>query len=281
MSNREQRRGVVIIALIGAVFAIPVAYASIHNSHIPEVQQTLHRWPTMVMIPGRHMESGIPVRLTLSTVAACAAWILRRRMPAGRFLFAFFLVSIPVMLQNMITNRQIQAYHFVDPLNPLWALVGAAVLAQIRLPKGVLAAALILLVIAAAVVQTRAYRYVWASIAQNPDVFALSWHMPHALAWLQKNTPNNSVVISTPDIMEVLPVFTHNKVYSAVMARQHVMSDAEAGTRFLEAEHWMPGHKLTYPIDYVLAEGPDCASLPLHRLLFHDTTEHTCIWGLR
>jgi hypothetical protein len=230
------------------------------------------------MLPGRHVEGGIPVRVLLSAVAACAAWVLRRRTVAGGFLFAFFLVSIPLMLQNVVTNRQIQAYHFVDPLNPLWAILGAAALGQIRLPKWALPTALTLLVLAAALVQTRACRYVRASIAQNPNVFALSWRMPHALAWLQRNTPRDSVVVSRPEIMDVLPIFTHNKVYFAVFARQHVMSDAEADTRFLEAEHWKPGDKLAYPADYVLAEGNDCAHVPLYQLLFQDTAERTCIW---
>ena len=278
VSQGEQRRAMVVVAAVSAMVALPFVIGTIRNAANPIVQETLHRWPTYTMTPGRGLEHGILPHVVLCTGCAVLAWMLRRRSNVFLFLFAFFAVTAPLLLENMVTNRNIQAYHFTDALNPLWAIMGVALLAQLRIPRVVITSIFALVIGFATTQHVADYLRLRSQVAAHPESWALNWCMPRTLAWLQENTPSDSVVIAPRPVMEILPVFTHNKVYWADFARQHVMPTGEADKRLLESLRWTPAQPLTYPVNYYLATGANCAQVTPSSVVFRDTGEGTCVW---
>jgi hypothetical protein len=278
VSQGEQRRAMLVVAAVSAMVALPFVISTIRNAANPLVQETLHRWPTYTMTPGRGLEHGTLPHVTLCIGCAVLAWMLRRRSKVFLFLSAFFAVTAPMLLENVVTNRQIQAYHFTDALNPLWAIMGVALLAQLRIPRVVIASIFALLIGFATTQHLVDYVRLRSQVAAHPESWALSWCMPRTLAWLQENTPSDSVVIAPRPVMEILPVFTHNKVYWADFARQHVMPTEEADQRLAESFRWTPAQPLTYPVNYYLATGANCALVTPSSVVFRDAAEATCVW---
>jgi MFS family permease len=278
VSQSEQRRAMLVVAAISAIAAVPFVIASIRNGTNPLVQETLRRWPTFTMTPGRRLEPGILPHVVLCIGCAVLAWLLRRRSKVFLFLFAFFAATVPLELQNVVTNRQIQAYHFTDALNPLWAIMGVALLAQLRIHKVVITSIFALVIGLGAAQHAEDYLRLRSQVAANPQYWALNWCMPRTLAWLQANTASNSAVIAPEMVMENLPIFTHNKVYWAGFARQHVMPTEEADTRLSESIRWAPAQPLTYPVNYYLATGANCAQVTPSSVVFRDAQEGTCVW---
>ena len=278
VSQGEQRRAMVVVAAVSAIAAVPFVIGTIRNATNPIVQETLHRWPTYTMTPGRGLEYGILPHVVLCIGCALLAWMLRRRSNVFLFLSAFFAVTAPMLLENVVTNRQIQAYHFTDALNPLWAIMGVALLAQLRIPRVVITSIFALVIGFATTQHVADYVRLRSQVAAHPESWALSWCMPRTLAWLQQNTPSDSVVIAPRPVMEILPIFTHNKVYWADFARQHVMPTDEADKRLLESLRWTPAQPLTYPVNYYLATGANCAQVAPSSMVFRDAEEETCVW---
>jgi hypothetical protein len=282
VSEGEQRRAAVMIAALSAVIAIPMAITAIRNGSDPAVLETLHRWPTWSMLPGRGIEDGVRAHLALCTGSAFLAWMLRRRSKVFLFLLAFFAATVPLLLENVVTNQKIQAYHFTDALNPLWAILGAALITQFRINKVVIASAFALLIGFGVTEQLVDYVRLRIAVAEHSEAWAPNWRIPRTLAWLQKNTPSDSVVMAALPVMQILPIFTHNKVYSSESARQHVMPTEEADRRFSEAKRWAPGEPLTYRVDfYLVTEATACAEVPRASLAFRDPLERTCVWQRR
>lgn len=273
VNRGRERRMLAIAAGIAALFAIPVAVTSIHNSQDPAVQQTLHRRPALMLLPGRRPEEAtVPVALAAFFIVAFAA---RRLSLTLRFLAPFFAVAIPLALESLVTNRQIQANHFIDPLLPLAAIAVTGIVFEMRLPNRLaVAASVLLLVLGAARVAVDELR-LEQLVNSEPQAWDLSRAMPHTLAALQAMTPAGSVVLSSPEVMEILPIFTHNKVYYANYAGQHVVTDAEIEQRRDEATH-QRGSSLSFPVDYVVVIGEGCESAP-DDVLFRGPAEHTCI----
>ncbi|MGZ4821430.1 MAG: hypothetical protein ACXVZM_07475 [Terriglobales bacterium] len=278
LSHAERRSCLLVMAGVSVALALPMLANSVRTGANPLVQETLHRAPALTMLPGRHLEFGIAPHLALCAASAVVAWRLRRRAKVFLFPFAFFVASVPLLLQNLITNRQIQAYHFVDALNPLWAIMAAAVLAQLR-PKKVLVASIFALVIGfGASEQVVDYLRLRSIVGADEAAWAPDWSMPHTLEWLQESTPPGSVVMASSPEMEILPIFTHNKVYWADFARQHVMPTDETDTRRLEARRWTATEPLTYRVDYFLQDGAKCSQIALSWIRFRDAGESTCVW---
>jgi hypothetical protein len=215
--------------------------------------------------------------MALCIACAVLAWMLRRRSKVFLFLFAFFAATVPLQLQNVVTNRQIQSYHFTDALNPLWAIRGVTLLAQLRIHKVVVTSIFALVIGIGAAQHVEDYLRLRSQVAADPEYWALSWRMPRTLAWLQENTASDSVVIAPRLVMENLPIFTHNKVYWADFARQHVMPTDEADKRRSESLRWTPAQPLTYPVNYYLATGANCAQVTPSSVVFRDAQEGTCV----
>lgn len=273
----DRRRALLVAALIGAVLAIPFAATSIRNSANPIVLDTLHRWPTLMLLPGRSPEN-VKVPLALAFVGLLGL-AFRRTSRALLFLAPFFVMLIPLALQNVITNRQIQAEHFVDPALPLAAIAVAEVAAGTNVSARVLSAFLTLLVAGAALRMFADEHQLARLTDQKPQAWDLLRCMPHTLAELKQHTPPGSVVISSPEIMDILPIFSRNKVYYANYARQHAASDAEINIREGEAEAWPQGLRFTYRANYLLGYGEVCQRLGANEA-FKDPVEHTCIYAL-
>ena len=64
----------------------------------------------------------------------------------------------------------------------------------------------------------------------------------------------------------------------ADFARQHVMPTDEADTRLSESLRWTPAQPLTYPVNYYLATGANCAQVTPASVVFRDAQEGTCVW---
>ena len=203
---------------IAAIVSLPHFVHATEVIRSPEVIETLHR--LRLMIPGRLPEPDVPRRLIENLIVIAAVLVIR-----NRFLPAFLIAGEVLLVQNAITNRQIQAFHFMHCLFVVWPLAAALVWqhfggAHRRFLNGACAA---LLIASAVLVQWIAFAN-WET--RRPCEVA-----PETIAWLNAHTPPGSVVLAPLDVMSVLPIYTHNKVYWAPYAGQYVMSDREVSER--------------------------------------------------
>jgi hypothetical protein len=79
--------------------------------------------------------------------------------------------------------------------------------------------------------------------------------------------------------MDSLPLFTHNKVYWADYASQHVMPEWEVQARTQSLESWHPDGiaQLPFHADFYLGTGSACLRLNSKAFLYRDIAEGTCV----
>jgi hypothetical protein len=56
------------------------------------------------------------------------------------------------------------------------------------------------------------------------------------------------------------------------------MPTDEADKRLSESLRWTPAQPLTYPVNYYLATGANCAQVTPSSVVFRDAEEGTCVW---
>jgi len=221
-----RRRALFWSLLVAAVVSLPHFIHATQVMWSPEVIETLAR--LRLMIPGRLPEPDVPRRLIENLIVIAALLLIR-----NRFLLAFLIAGEVLLVQNAITNRQIQAFHFMHCLFVVWPLAAALVWQHFcgerrRFLNGAFAA---LLVVSAVLVQWIAFANWEERMWERPQLYALNRVMPETLAWLNAKTPPGSVVLAPPDVMASLPLYTHNKIYWAQYAGQYVVSDHEVAMR--------------------------------------------------
>ena len=273
-----------MLTSLGTAFVIglPVILKTAFQGEIPVVHETLVRLD--LFTPGRVPDEFVVRSFVLAVLVLAAVWLWRRRLgDSARFLFPFLCVGSLLMIQNVITDRHLQSYHWIECLIPVWCLVGAAFLqSYTRSFRPFYSAALIAVVLVVAMI-TQATAYMqWEELRkQNAEFWALDGRMPHTLNWLNEHTPANSVVMAAPDVMDSLPLFTHNKVYWADYASQHVMPESEVQARTQSAERWRPDGVVQLPFraDFYLGTGPVCLRRPnANQFLYRDIVENTCVF---
>jgi len=246
----------------------------------PDVHETLVRLD--LLTPGRAPDEYVTRSLVLGVLLSAAVWLRRWRLgESGRFLFPFMCAGTLLMAQNAITNRHLQGYHWIECLIPVWSLAAVAFLqTSTESFRPVYFMALLAVLVAGAIfVQAMAYVQWEESRKEDAEFWALDARMPRTLNWLNEHTPANSVVIAAPDVMDSLPLFTHNKVYWADYASQHVMPEWEVQARTQSLESWRPdgATHLPFRADFYLGTGPACLSPKAKLFLYRDIFEGTCV----
>ncbi|MBZ5629305.1 MAG: hypothetical protein LAO06_10625 [Acidobacteriia bacterium] len=286
ISPAPARRCFLIALAIAILLGAPALYNAIRLSRLPEVQQTLHRLDLMTL--GRRPDPFVLRHFAIAIAAAAVLCFGRRRLAANAtFLLAFFVPGALLLLQNVVTNRRLQSDHWIECLIPVAALAFTALLSGSvdagRSPR-LLSAAIGVLIAVALTSQTVSY-FQWKTMAERDPLYGVvAWllepRMPRTLAWLDAHTPPRSIVV-TP-FGDVLPMFTHNAVYFAGNAAQHVISDRELQRRRDSAEQFDPAHPapLPYPADYYLGLGERCAA-PALPVLYRNPAEGACVLDLR
>ena len=208
------------------IIAVPFLLKVFQQKHLPDVQQTLARLD--LLIPGRAPDIYVTRTFVLSAVVLVPIWLWRQKLgDAGRFVLPFMCAGTLLMVQNVVTNRHLQGYHWVECLIPIWSLAAVAffqLFAQSVRPV-YFTAFVMAVMVGAFALQTIAYLRLEESQKQDAEFWVLDARMPHTLDWLNRHTPAGSVVIADTDIMDSLVLFTHNKVYWADYASQHVMPE--------------------------------------------------------
>jgi hypothetical protein len=275
------RRCCLLSLAIAILLGTPAVWNSVSLSRLPEVQQTLHRLD--LMTPGRTPDPFALRHFAMAMVGAAVLWFSRRRLEANAtFLIAFFIPGALLLLQNVVTNRRLQSDHWIECLIPIAALAGAALLSGsvgARRSPPLISAAIGVLIAVALTAQVVSYVR-WKTMAERDPLYgAIPWQleqrMPQTLAWLNAHTPPRSIVLT--QFGDVLPMFTHNAVYFADDAAQHVISDAEYATRNRDF-FWSPARAtpLVYPADYFLGLDAQCAPSRFP-VLYHNPAERTCV----
>lgn len=267
---------IVAALIIGAPFFVK----ALRQERVPDLQATLARFD--LLTPGRAPDIHVARVFTLAVLVLAPVWLGRRKLgDSGRFLFPFMFLGPLLMIQNLATNRHLQGWHWVDCLIPVWSLAAAAFVRNSDAPfrAGYLIALLTVLVAGAIFRQMTAYRW-WAELQkEKPELWALDARMPRTLEWLNRHTPANSVVVAEPDVMDLLVLFTHNKVYWAYYATQHVVPEWEVQARTKSLESWRPGGVVQLPFraDLYLGTGPTCLELNSIMFLYRNQSEETCV----
>ena len=274
-------RAILLISITAAsIIGLPFFGRALHQEHVPDVQATLASLD--LMTSGRSPDIYVTRTFILAALVLAPVWLWRRKLgDGGRFLVPLMCIGTLLMVQNVVTNRHLQGYHWVECLIPVWSLTAVAFLHSSNIPfrTAYLIALLIVLVAGAIFLQTTAYLR-WAELQrENSEFWALDARMPRTLEWLNHQTPPNSVVIAEPDVMDSLVLFTHNKVYWADYASQHVVPEWEVQARTKSLEFWHPdnGVHLPFHADFYLGTGSKCFGLEAREILYDDKTEGTCL----
>lgn len=211
----KPRKNLLIALGTGLVIGLQHLLGSMTQARSAEMRDTLTRLDLFTV--GRTPDMHVIPAFSIAFSVLVFVLITRSKLgDAGKFLVPFMGVGTALMIQNLFTNRHLQGYHWRQCLIPLWALAAAAFLQSVRrsLRTGYLVAFLLVLVGASIFTQAiMAYRG-WQKLrAENPEYWALDGRMPRTLQWMNEHTPTDSVVVASPDIMDSLVLFTHNKVY--------------------------------------------------------------------
>jgi hypothetical protein len=262
------------------IIGLPALLRAFFQERAPDVHETLVRLD--LFTPGREPDEFVARSFVFAVIVLAPMWVWRRRLgESGRFLFSFLCVGTLLMVQNVVTNRHLQGYHWIECLIPVWSLVAAAFLqASVRSFRPVYFAALLAVLMAGAIfAQAMAYVQWEESRKQDAEFWVLDARMPRTLNWLNEHTAANSVVIAETDVMDSLPLFTHNKVYWANYASQHVMPEWEVEARTKSLESWRPdgAARLPFRADYYLGIGVACLGPKAERTLYRDVSEGTCV----
>ena len=274
-------RTTLLTAVVAAsIIGIPFFVKNLYLEDVPDVQATLAR--LSLLVPGRAPDVYTTHTFILAALVLAPVWLWRRRLgDSGRFLVPFVCFGTLLMIQNVITNRHLQSWHWVDCLIPVYSLTVVALVENSGLPfrGGYLIALLTVLVSGAILGQAMAYRR-WAELVkENPESWAPDARMPRTLEWLNQHTPANSVVIAKPEVMDLMVIFTHNKVYWAFYAGQHVVPEWEVEARTKGLESWRPGGAVQLPFraDFYLGTGSACRELDSKQFLYRNQSEATCV----
>ncbi len=265
------------------VFGLPHFWHAFLQARLPDVRETLARLD--LLIPGRTPDQGVAQTFVLAAAMSAAVWLWRRRLgQPGRFLSPFLFVGTLLLVQNVVTNRHLQGNHWIECLIPVWSLAAVAFLQSYsRSLRSVYLLALIAVLAAGAIFgQAMAYLQ-WEELCkESTEFWVLDGRMPQTLHWLNDHTPANSVVVAATDVMDSLPLFTHNKVYWADYASQHVMPEWEVQARTQSLESWRPDGMVPLPFhaDFYLGTGSVCLRARSKPFLYRNPAEGTCVMSI-
>lgn len=268
----ESRRPLLIAIAIAGLFAIPYAWRSGELALDPAVSDSLHR--LRLMIPGRTPDYWPD--LVAFPIAAWVCWKAYRGDGAARFLWPFLVAGALLTMENVFTNVQLQAHHWINCLLPLWALLPVLYWTR-RVRTGMLVAIGVMLLVYTALTSTISYhrldRDITKAAAPLPRI------MPATIAWLRAHTAPGSVILGDQTFIPDLVLFTENKVYAATYAGQHALLDSEELMRFTVNERWTPALKWKppYRADYFLGFGDSCKQPPAAGFLYENKFEKTCL----
>ena len=274
------RRAMIICALIAVVLGAP---SLLHSSRVaaePAVRETLIRMG--LMTPGRAPEVGVLPRIVIAVVLlAITLWFRRKGFRWARFTVPFVVAGILMLVQNVVTNRQIQAYHMTNCLVPLGGLVLAGCFQAARVARSAACALSVLLLAGAFGVQVSAYSTWLGNARSDPGQYAADTALTHTIAWLNRETPAGSVLVLPERLDASVPLFTRNRTYFSAYIFQYVVPSAEVLLRQETQAAWVPGRTLPYRADYVVQQEPQCEEWPKDGLVFRSITEGTCIYRVQ
>jgi hypothetical protein len=273
------RRVLLASGALGIVLGSPSLLNSARLSADPIVRQTLLR--VWVMVPGRALEPGVVPRLALGLALIALAWWFRTRHSGwAAFLLPFAVSGSFMLIQNLVTNRQIQAYHMINCLMPVAALVLAGCLQGVRARTGWIHLGIALVTVVGLGVQISGYRS-WVEHARTePEQYAVNTAFSHTLAWLKRDTPAGSVLVWPPKMDATAPLFTSNHTYVSRYLYQYVIPSHELRARSEARKNWSPGRTFPYRADYVVEQGARCVQWAPATTAFHDVSEDICIFQL-
>lgn len=265
---------------IALIIGVPFFVKALHQEHLPDVRATMARLD--LLTPGRSPDIFASYTALVAPLVLAAFWLWRQKFgDSGRFLLPFMCLGTFFMVQNVITNRHLQGWHWVDCLLPIWSLAAVALVRNSGIPIRTAYVTVLIAVLAASAIffQTAAYLR-WADLQKdNPEFWALDARMPRTLEWLNQNTRPNSVVVAAPELSDLLVLFTHNKVYWAQYAPQYVVPELEVEARIRSIASWRPdgGARLPFRADFYLGTGSTCLGLNGTQLLYRNQSEQTCV----
>ena len=284
VQDSGKMRAAMLIAVASAlVVGLPHFWNASLQARLPDVRETLARLD--LLIPGRAPDEGVARTFVLAAAMSVAVWLERSRLgQPGRFLSPFLFVGTLLLVQNVITNRHLQGSHWIECLIPVWSLAGVAFLQSFSPSFRPAYLLTLIAVLAAGAIFAQAMAFLqWKELCrENAEFWALDAGMPQTLSWLNAHTPANSVVIAGTDIMDSLPLFTHNKVYWADYASQHVMPEWEVQARTQSVESWRPDGTAPLPFraDFYLGTGSACLRPKSKPFLYRDRAEDTCVMSI-
>lgn len=300
-ATQEARRRLLASLLLGVLIGSPNLLHMYRAVQETSVQETLRRVEvfTTGRIPGAASYSYHPPpefprvpnlapdinslpRFAVGVAVCLLVWRNRKKLPhdAAYFLLPFLVTGTLLLVQNVVTGRHLSSFHWIECLIPLWGVVCAGFLER-WFPRFILVAITLISVVGAGV-QVLGYFQLETVQRNQPGWWTLETRMPETLAWLNQNTPRDSVILSQQDVMDSLVLFTHNRPYWAHFAAQHVMSDSEIDMRLKNIEEWDPRRPgpLPFRADFYLGSGKGCEETALGRPLYWNPKENTCLFAL-
>jgi len=278
--DSQARRPMVISGLIAVVLGAPSLLHSARVAAEPVVHETLVRMK--LMIPGRSPEIGVLPRVAIAVVLlAITLWFRRSGFRWARFSMPFVVAGIVMLLQNLVTNRQIQAYHMTNCLVPLGGLALAGCFQAVRVARPAAYALAVLLLAGAFGVQVSAYSAWLRNVSNDPGQYAVDTSFTDTIAWLNRETLAESVLVLPERLDASVPLFTPGRTYYSPYVFQYVVADGEIQLRQVTQAAWVPGSRLPYHADYVVRQEPQCRHWPKDGLVFGSITEGTCIYRVQ
>jgi hypothetical protein len=277
----SSRRWLLVAVAASVLIGAPALWHAARVARLPDVQQTLHRMD--LLTPGRAPDLFVLPRFLAAAVFCAFLWTQRHRLGANAtYLLAFLVPGSLLLVQNLVTNRHAQSYHWIECLIPVGAIALAALLHGTRFSRPMFLRMAIVAIFAAAIASHAAAYLQWeGDAARDPLTWRIDQQIPSTINWLNTNTAPHSVLLARNNGDE-LAMLLNRKLYYADYSFQHVVSDAEYWRRYDTALSWDAAHPtpLPYAAHYFLGFDTQCASSPLP-VVYRNFAEGTCVLDLR
>lgn len=215
------------ILIGGLIIALPYFYLTFLTSRLPEYQETLTR---LQLVYSRSPSEFISVFRSFVVLLLIGVLYRLKTVKLDKKIIFFLAGIVSILLvtnQNIITGQKFEFGHYRMPATFFLVFAVYCLWSKINFKEKLLVASFIILISASGL-----YEYTQRiTKVSEEDIYRQRYAV--IFDWLNENIPKDSVVYANEDISGLIPIYTANNVFYSRYANLFIISDDEAGERFV------------------------------------------------
>lgn len=224
-TQQKSAKGIGLSILLAGIIGLPYIYSITHllgSSSGTDFGINIRLY-LATHTPIREMSLLLSLALIVASLAYKRIFLKENHDIADAFVFTLLIAGVICSNQQVITGREIQAWHYYAYTNIPMAFLGLWYSFDVFLKKGIpkkfgqvcFIAAIIFIFFFG--IQVRRCFY-----ASQFDYYYREQKYGQVISWLNQNSEKDSVVLANSDVSTILPVMTSNNVYFSNQAATHI-----------------------------------------------------------